>query len=490
MREEKILSERQRTFARLVEKAIYANPFTRERHRANCELTNLSAARNADIVLQQAIARVEKMVRQLQAQGVDTLPAAGNDERRPLAHIFLFALFHRYLPRLDEHITRQSTTTKPLELASGPALFDDLARLGFSSEECSHYIALFFQMRRAFYFLQNSLTGKVPCMEALRASLWNTVFTHDIALYEQQLLGRLEDFSTLLLGETGTGKGLAAAAIGRSGYIPYDSRNNRFATSFSRAFLAINLCQFPDSLLESELFGHARGAFTGAVHDYQGLFARSSRHGSVFLDEIGEINEQVQVKLLRILQERTFTPVGSHVSGRFAGRVIAATNRNINDLIDQGTFREDFYFRISTVSITLPSLRRRIRENPDELGELVRLLTSRIVGTDQSNPLAEQVTEEIMKQDGLEYAWPGNVRELEQAVRGIILSGTWQPQKRGKKSAAIDQIAIQSRPPTMTELTAAYCQALLREHGTIQAVARLTGLDRRTVKKYINRSNI
>ena len=485
MKNKKTLSDQQRAFAGLVKKAIYANPFTRARHLANCELTTMPPSANADTVLQQAIEQVESMVRQLKRQGVASLPPAGHSDRHPLAHIFLFALFHRYLPRLDEHITAQAQTGKTLDLACGPALVADLAQVGFSSEECRHYVALFFQMRRAFFFINKSLTGNAPCMEALRASLWNTVFTHDIALYEQQLLGRLEDFSTLLLGETGTGKGLAAAAIGRSGYIPYDSRNNRFATSFSRAFLAINLCQFPGSLLESELFGHARGAFTGAVHDYQGLFARSSRHGSVFLDEIGEINEQVQVKLLRILQERTFTPVGSHVSGRFAGRLIAATNRNINELIDQGTFREDFYFRISTVSITLPPLRCRIRENPDELGELVRLLTSRITGQDRENTLAEQVTEKIMQQDGLNHAWPGNVRELEQAVRRIIMNGTWQPEKRQEHSTAMQQFAAQTSPPTMAALAASYCQALLKEHGTIQAVARITGLDRRTVKKHI-----
>ena len=484
-----ILTSQQRDFAHLVREAIYANPFTRKRHLANCALTGLAATTAPDRVLNKAIEQVQAMVRQLEMAGVTTLPPGNHEERQSMADIFLFFHFHRYLPYLDHHITEQAQTSKSLELACGPSLYANLARHGFTRQERIRYIGLFFQMRRAFFFIRNSLIGEAPCMEALRASLWNTVFTHDITLYEQHLLGKLEDFSTLLLGETGTGKGVAAAAIGRSGFIPYDERKNRFAASFSQAFLAINLCQFPESLLESELFGHTRGAFTGAIADHQGIFARASRYGAVFLDEIGEINEQIQVKLLRILQERTFTPVGSHASSRFAGRLIGATNRNLGELMEQGSFRQDFYFRIATVPVILPPLRQRIRENPDELSQLVRFLVGKIAGSGAEETLAELIEDQLRQQDGQSYSWPGNVRELEQAVRRIILNGTWQPEKREEKKDAIEQVAALTRPPSMAELTASYCRALLKEHRTIQAVARLTGLDRRTVKKYIDRSD-
>ena len=211
-------------------------------------------------------------------------------------------------------------------------------------------------------------------MRRLREALWNNVFTHDMRGYDAALWNRMEDFSTLLLGETGTGKGQAAAAIGRSEFIPYLPAERRFAANFTETFIAINLSQFPEQLIESELFGHRKGAFTGAIDHHQGVFERCSAHGALFLDEIGEVSIPVQIKLLQVLQERTFTPVGGRERKRFPGRVVAATNRPLDRLRAEGRFRDDFFYRLCSDVIEMPTLRQRLAESAAEMVELVRLL--------------------------------------------------------------------------------------------------------------------
>ena len=194
-------------------------------------------------------------------------------------------------------------------------LLGRMRRRGIGAAESVRFFAIFYQLRRAYYFIVRGLIGQSPCMREFRRHLWQNVFTREVRLYERYLWNRMEDFSTLLLGETGTGKGTAAAAIGRSGYIPFDERQGRFAESFMRGFIALNLSQFPETLIESELFGHRKGAFTGAVEAHEGVLARCSPHGAIFLDEIGDVPVPVQIKLLQVLQERTFCPVGQPRTG-------------------------------------------------------------------------------------------------------------------------------------------------------------------------------
>ncbi len=260
------------------------------------------------------------------------------------------------------------------------AALAELQRRGFSAAAAGRYLALCFQLRRAFYFIHEALLGESPCMGRLRRELWNNVFTCDLGLYSRWLWRRMEDFSTLLLGETGTGKGTAAAAIGRSGFIPFDSRRGAFVESFTRSFTALNLSQFAEGLIESELFGHRKGAFTGAAEDHRGALAMCSQHGAVFLDEIGEVPATIQIKLLQVLQERAFTPVGSHARERFAGRIIAATNRPLPELLAGGRFRADFYYRLCSDTIVVPPLRQRLAEEPRELATLVAATVARLLG--------------------------------------------------------------------------------------------------------------
>ena len=403
------------------------------------------------------------------------------EERRLIEPALLYVSYHRFVPQIDAHIERQAKLSgAPLAVSFGEDVMAELMRVGFSAEAAARYFAFYFQLRRTFYFIYRSLAGECESMRRLRESVWNNVFTHDMRGFEAALWNRMEDFSTLILGETGTGKGQVAAAIGRSGFIPYLPAERRFATNFAENFIAINLSQFPETLIESELFGHRKGAFTGAIDHHDGVFERCSAHGALFLDEIGEVSIPVQIKLLQVLQERTFTPLGGRDKKRFSGRVIAATNQPLDRLRSEGRFREDFFYRLCSDVIRMPTLRERIAESSAELPLLVRLLVERISGCSE---LAEKVLENLPKG----YAWPGNVRELEQAVRRILLTGKYVPESAATLGDLDSTFMEKVRAGELsaTELLARYSAMLHRRLGTYAEVAKRTGLDPRTTRKHI-----
>jgi sigma-54 specific flagellar transcriptional regulator A len=199
------------------------------------------------------------------------------------------------------------------------------------------------------------------------------------------------DSSVLILGESGTGKELAARAV-------HDASPRR-----QRPFVAINCGAIPAELLESELFGHEKGSFTGAIASRKGRF-EIAEGGTLFLDEIGDMSLPMQVKLLRVLQERVFERVGNHTPIRCNVRIIAATHRNLEAAIAQGTFREDLFYRLNVFPIEMPSLRSRL----DDLPMLVRDFAQRNVAEGRSRV---ELTPRALKVLG-HYPWPGNVREL------------------------------------------------------------------------------
>src|SRR5262249_54292501 len=154
------------------------------------------------------------------------------------------------------------------------------------------------------------------------------------------------DITTLITGPSGTGKDLVAEAIGLSRYIPFDPKRQCFEEDFGGAFHPVNLAALPSELIESELFGHCKGSFTGAVQDRAGWLEICKGTHSVFLDEIGDLAPALQVKLLRVLQNRTFQRVGETTIRRFEGKVIAATNRDLGLEVQAGRFRRDLYYRL------------------------------------------------------------------------------------------------------------------------------------------------
>ena len=473
----------EREFFAALDDVVYGNPFSDERAQLIQRL--VPGATAAQLVRDQdALRRLVEPRLSSYATPAD-LERLDESDRKLLLSAFLYVCYHHHVSALDELIARQAAGKDGAPDRIARSVVDELGQRGIDEAEATRYFAFFYQMRRGYLFILR-LTGGCDSMRQLRRSLWNNVFTHDMRTYHDSLSSRLEDFSTLLLGETGTGKGEAAAAIARSEFIPYLPAKRAFAASFTDSFISINLSQFPETLIESELFGHRKGSFTGAIDNHTGVFERCSPHGALFLDEIGEASAPVQIKLLRVLQDRTFTPLGSHEAKRFAGRVIAATNLSWAELRTEGRFRDDFYYRLCSDVIQVPSLRQRIAEMAGELEDLVRLLLTRITN-DSRDGLVSMVMEALHRDLPRDYAWRGNVRELEQAVRRILLTGRYTGDQSSAAPAGKEGLPelVQAGRLNATELLGRYCAMLYGQLGTYADVAARTGLDRRTARKYI-----
>ncbi len=206
----------------------------------------------------------------------------------------------------------------------------------------------------------------------------------------------------LITGESGTGKGLAARAIHQMDQNRYD-----------KPFVEVSCGALSETLLESELFGHVKGAFTGAIKDKEGRF-EYARGGTIFLDEIDSFSPLLQVKLLRVLQDNLFERVGDNVTRKTDARIIVATNRDLNNLVETGEFREDLYYRINVISIQMPPLRDR-KEDLDMLAEHFLKIYAR-KNSKQISGISDDVRQ-IFQQ----YTWPGNIRELENAIEGAVI---------------------------------------------------------------------
>jgi DNA-binding NtrC family response regulator len=477
----------ERSFFALINRAVFANPFSEEREALDRQIAGAAAAAAHDKALAASIRRIQATMDRLEQEGRARVDRYSCEDRRLVENAFLYDFFHRFLEPFDRLISAQADAGEdPLPVPFAGEALAFLRGRGFDGRSIRRYFEVVYQLRRAFFFIDHNLVGCSPAMRKLRKRLWDNVFTHDLDLYNRHLWDRMEDFSVLILGETGAGKGAAAAAIGRSGFIPFDEKAGRFSESFTRSFVELNLSQYAENLIESELFGHRKGAFTGAVEDYRGVFDRCSRYGAIFLDEIGEVTIQVQIKLLRVLQERVFSPVGGHEARRFEGRIIAATNVPLAKLRGEGRMRDDFFYRLCTDVVTVPPLRQRIAEDSCELDSLLAFVVERLLGR-PSAEVARMVRAQVDARLGAGYAWPGNVRELEQFTRRILINrGEGVAQAgTGEDPARTLADALQQGTITAQQLTSGYCHLIYERCGTYEETARRVGLDRRTVKKYV-----
>ena len=358
-----------------------------------------------------------------------------------------------------------------------------------SPKEAVHIFACFFQVRRAFYYIFRAIIGRSTVAANLRAMVWNSIFTHDMRRYRRAFYQRMGDFSTLIIGPTGSGKELVARAIGLSRYIPFNPKSLKFERDFSETFFPINLSALPSTLVESELFGHRRGAYTGALEDRKGWLEVCPPEGTVFLDEIGELDPLVQVKLLRVIQARTFQRLGTTRDSVFRGKIVAATHCDIHQAMENGDFRKDFYYRLCSDIIATPSFHQQISEAPEVLGDLVAYISQKVAGS-EGEAIAGEVLSWIQNKLGIDYPWPGNIRELEQCVRNIIIRQEYHPAADQAAGPDDRQLAsIREGSLTLEELCRLYCTHVYTSVRSYVETARRLNIDRRTVKKYVQEKN-
>jgi Nif-specific regulatory protein len=366
----------------------------------------------------------------------------------------------------------------------GTVYIDDRTAPGHFSEEDVAFLVCFANLAALSYEnarLIESTRGEVLHLQrevkqkyAFENIIGNSPGMHAVFRKLESVIA--SDVYVLLEGESGTGKELVAHAI------------HHHSPRRGRLFVPINCGALPDTLIESELFGHRRGSFTGAIVDKKGLFEIAD-HGTIFLDEISNTSLLFQAKLLRVLHEGELRRVGDSVERRVDVRIIAATNRNLREAVAEGSFREDLYYRLNVISIYLPPLRERREDIPLLADHFLKLYAKKIGGRECK---LAPVTLEAM----LEYDWPGNVRELENVVqKGMVLAGGAEirpehlelPRRRVLAAARAGGTLQEAR----SRFEAEYIRQVLDEcDGNVSKSAKRLGISRPQLHRLLQKHNL
>jgi transcriptional regulator with AAA-type ATPase domain len=495
----RFFTQAERTLAVDVAALVYANPFLEERITHERRIVgkgyvetepywSLLPDAKRDATIEAIAARCGALVETLRKRLIGSARPS-RDDLQLYDDVVIYFLYERYRDAILGLIERGEAATR---IDFYPRFRADVATYLGDRTGAAHLFACFFQVRRAFHHVFRNIVGRTRPVAKLRATVWQSIFTHDVRRYRRSLWSRMGDVPALITGPTGTGKELVARAIAYSRYIPFDERRECFAGPPQPAFVAVNLSALSPTLIESELFGHRKGAFTGASADREGFLASCGPLGSVFLDEIGEVEPSIQVKLLRVLQSRTLQRLGETTTRPFEGKLIAATNRDLAGEIRKGRFREDFYYRLCADTVTTPALYEQLAGSPDEsngeLHHLVRFICTRVAGEEEAEPLTAEVMSAVEVSPGFNYRWPGNFRELEQCVRSVMLRGTYEPRPAAASTDARHRIAhnIVSGHFTADDLLRHYCTLLYATSRNYSTVAEKLGLDRRTVRAKVD----
>lgn len=299
-----------------------------------------------------------------------------------------------------------------------------------------------------------------------------------VEVYKTLARATMSPSNVLIIGESGTGKELVARGI-------HDHSPRR-----EKRFIAVNCGALSENLLESELFGHVKGSFTGAIANKNGLFEEANE-GTLFLDEIGDISPALQVKLLRAIQEGEFKPVGSNETRKVDVRLIAATHRNLDAFVAEGRFREDLFYRLKVIEIDLPPLRERLEDLPELVGHFLTRYSERI-----RKPVSHVADEAMVLL--ARYPWPGNVRELEHAIeRAVTMTRTTVlypedfPAEIREYERGDSVLEKDMTPTSLEDVERQHILRVLEEAGynKSKAAAKL-GIDRKTLHRKAQRYKI
>jgi two-component system nitrogen regulation response regulator GlnG len=272
--------------------------------------------------------------------------------------------------------------------------------------------------------------------------------------------------TVLIRGETGTGKELVARAL------------HTHSSRAQRLFVAANVAALPSSMLLSELFGHERGAFTGAYLRHKGLFEQA-HGGTLFLDEVGELDAEAQAALLRVLETREVRPVGAESTRRVDVRLLAATHRNLSQMVRTGAFREDLFYRLNLLVIEVPALRHRI----SDVVPIARHVLARLAPERGVRQLDESATKALT-----DYAWPGNVRQLENVLRRMVVTFDEDAFASAHVHVALSHEQDAAELCREAATTATVLTLLAAENGNITRTARRLGIARSTVRAHLRRA--
>ncbi len=434
-----------------------------------------------------SIALIKKIKQQ--AESGKSLP---DQSLRHYWYVVVYALLYRHIVyQVPENLRKPESTAKIWKdfladyrlLVKLPGLTEEI------TQSPGHLFAILSQVHRAFFNIYSFILGESLPSVQLRGKVWQSIFTCDIDRYRRTLFDRMSGLPSLITGPSGTGKELVARAIGLSQFIPFNEKQGKFREEDESSFFPLNLSAMSANLIESELFGHRKGSFTGAIADRKGWLELCPAHGAVFLDEIGELDPALQVKLLRVVQQRNFSRLGDTKPRKFSGKIIGATNRDLGEEMKAGRFREDLYYRLCADRIETPGLRQQLNDRPDDLFFLTRHVARKLAG-DESDSLCNQAVEWIKTNLGPNYPWRGNFRELEQCVSSIMIRNEYVPgQAQGSSVERDDWVsdAIKTKL-TADELLQRYCTWMYFQTGGYEAAARKLKIDRRTVKAKIDQA--